>query len=98
MPKIPSNSSSKAAKVAHVKRGRQTRNHTCHWPGCKKQVPPAMWGCYPHWMKLPQYLRDKIWAAYRINQETTMTPSREYVKVAREVQDWIVENHGGMLQ
>lgn len=83
---------SKEEKVAYVKRQEQDREHHCHWPGCKKQVPPAMWGCYPHWMKLPKYLRDKIWAAYKPGQEKTLTPSREYVKVAREVQKWIKEN------
>lgn len=27
--------------------------HHCHWPGCDKPVPPAMWGCKRHW-----YMRD----------------------------------------
>lgn len=85
--------SSRSDKVRHVKAQGQTREHHCHWPGCTKSVPPAMWGCYPHWMKLPRALRDKIWAAYRIGQETTMSPSREYLAVAREVQQWIIENY-----
>lgn len=29
-------------KRAYVKQATQTRNHHCHWPGCTKQVPPAM--------------------------------------------------------
>lgn len=78
-----------SAKVAHVLRAKQTRNHTCHWPGCGKQVPPAKWGCTAHWYKLPKYLRDKIWASYRINQEQDLRVSREYVVAAREVQTWI---------
>lgn len=65
------------------------RNHHCHWPGCPKQVKPAVWGCYPHWMKLPKYLRDKIWLTFRPGQEVSKTPSRAYVEVAREVQEWI---------
>jgi hypothetical protein len=52
-----------------------------------------MWGCYYHWMKLPKSLRDKIWAAYRIGQEKTMTPSREYLAAAREAQEWIRSNY-----
>lgn len=84
---------SKAAKVAHVKRAGQTRDHVCHWPGCGKQVPPAAWGCKGCWFKLPKRLRDRIWATYRIGQEATMSPSREYVAVAREVQDWIAEHY-----
>jgi hypothetical protein len=68
-------------------------NHTCHWPGCGKRVPPAMWGCKRHWFMLPADLRAKIWGAYRPGQEITKTPSREYVAIAREVQEWIRTNH-----
>ncbi len=81
----------KAAKVAHVRRAGQTRNHTCHWPGCERQVPPAAWGCRAHWMALPKALRDKVWATYRVGQEESLTPSRAYLDVAQEVQDWIAE-------
>ena len=63
--------------------------HTCHWPGCENEVPPAMWGCRTHWFKLPKRLRDRIWATYRPGQEITKTPSAEYLAVAHEVQDWI---------
>lgn len=76
-------------KVAHVKAADQTRRHRCHWPGCEKQVPPAMWGCKLHWYKLPAALRDRIWRAYDLGQEETGRPSAIYVQVAREVQDWI---------
>lgn len=44
-------------------------------------------------MKLPKYLRDKIWACYKPGQEVKGTPSREYIQVAREVQTWIKENY-----
>lgn len=67
-------------------------DHTCHWPGCSKPVPPRMWGCRPHWYKLPQQIRDRIWSTYRAGQEITKTPSREYVAAAREAQDWIAGN------
>lgn len=76
-------------KVAYVKRQGQTRDHHCHWPGCDKQVPPAMWGCKPHWFKLPAGLRNRIWATYRPGQEVNGTPSAAYLKVATEVQQWI---------
>lgn len=78
-------------KVEYVKSQGQTRNHHCHWPGCNKQVAPALWGCRPHWYSLPKYLRDKIWATYKIGQEVNMTPSREYMEVALEVQRWITD-------
>ncbi len=90
MPKIPEE---KADKVKHILRAGQTRNHTCHWPGCGKQCPPAMWGCKRCWFRLPKRLRDKIWATYRSGQEVNMTPSREYLTVVEEVQDWIKENY-----
>lgn len=80
------------AKVEHVRRARQDRNHECHWPGCEVQVPPAMWGCRRHWFKLPKALRDRVWAAYVPGQEQRLDPSREYLAVAREVQDWIKAN------
>jgi hypothetical protein len=79
-------------KVNYVKSQRQSRNHTCHWPNCNKQVPPAMWGCRIHWYMLPYELRQKIWKTYEIGQEITMTPSKEYLEVANEVQLWIKEN------
>lgn len=71
----------------------QTREHHCHWPGCKTQVNPAMWGCRKHWFMLPKFLRDKIWDTFEPGQEINMTPSRDYVAVSREVQEWIRENH-----
>lgn len=42
---------------------------------------------------LPKPLRDRIWSTFRPGQEESKTPSREYVAVAREVQDWIAANH-----
>ena len=63
--------------------------HTCHWPGCPKAVPPAMWGCKTHWFKLPKRLRDAIWKTYVPGQEITKTPSAAYMRVAYEVRHWI---------
>jgi len=62
--------------------------HTCHWPGCPKEVPPALWGCKDHWHKLPERLRTALWNSYVPGQEMTKTPSREYLEVADEVQRW----------
>lgn len=80
-------------KVRHVITAKQTRDHACHWPGCKRQVRPAMWGCKEHWYKLPADLRAEIWEAYRVGQEINGTPSAKYVEVARRTQEWIKE-HG----
>lgn len=79
-------------KVDHVRRAQQTRSHTCHWPGCTQQVPPAMWGCKSHWFRLPKALRDRIWATYRAGQEETLTPSVAYLEAADAVQCWIRQN------
>lgn len=76
-------------KAGYVRRQPQTRRHTCHWPGCDRQVPPAMWGCRPHWFKLPKALRDRIWAAYEPGQEKRMDPTADYLEAARAAQEWI---------
>lgn len=81
------------SKQAYVKSQGQTRPHHCHWPDCQAHVPPAMWGCKKHWFMLPKELRDRVWAAYEPGQEITGRPSRAYVAVAREVQEWIAANH-----
>lgn len=80
------------SKAAYVKAQGQTRAHTCHWPGCDKQVPPAMWGCSVHWFRLPKALRDEVWRAYRPGQEKDMHPSSEYLEVAKRVEAWILTN------
>lgn len=78
-------------KADYVLSQGQSRNHTCHWPGCNRQVPPAMWGCGKHWFLLPKTLRNRVWAAYRPGQEKDGNPSAEYLKVAREIQEWIAK-------
>lgn len=90
----PDSNQDKAEKVKHVKASGQERDHVCHWPGCGKQCPPAKWGCYKCWMKLPKRIRDRIWVAYRIGQERTRLVSREYVEAACASQEWIRANHG----
>lgn len=80
-------------KAAYVTHQQQTRAHACHWPGCQKQVPPAMWGCRAHWFSLPKSIRDRIWRAYRPGQEVDMQPSEEYLSAALEAQRWIKEHH-----
>ena len=80
------------SKAAYVKSQGQTRKHHCHWPGCNRQVPPAMWGCTPHWYALPDNLRKQIWQTFQPGQEVNGTPSRAYLDVAREVQAWIAQD------
>ncbi len=79
-------------KADYVKTQPQTRVHHCHWTGCDKQVPPAMWGCRNHWFKLPGPLRSWIWRTYKPGQEVNGTPSSEYIEAAKAVQAWIKES------
>lgn len=65
--------------------------HTCHWPGCGVEVPPAMWGCKVHWFLLPARLRRRIWATYKPGQEITKQPSDAYLAAAKAVRDWIAQ-------
>lgn len=76
-------------KSDYVRSQGQTRNHTCHWPGCTRQVPPAMWGCKKHWFRLPLKIRTRIWRTYRPGQEVDMQPSPEYIEAAEAAQEWI---------
>ena len=82
------------SKADYVRGQGQTRDHTCHWPGCKRQVHPAMFMCKGHWYRLPKALRDRIWATYRLGQEIDMNPIEEYLEAAHATQVWIRE-HGG---
>ena len=67
--------------------------HKCHWPGCHNKVPAKLWGCKAHWFKLPYAIREQILATYVPGQETTKTPSVEYIEVAKAAQEWISENN-----
>lgn len=82
--------------IAHLERcyPRPIQRHTCHWPGCDRDVPPAIWGCSQHWFKLPKQLRDQIWRTYVPGQEITKSPSPEYMAAAHAVQEWIHEKEG----
>ena len=68
--------------------------HFCHWPGCRIEVPPKLWGCKPHWFRLPKAIRDAIWESYRLGQEISKTPSAEYLVAARSAQEWILKGVG----
>lgn len=58
-------------------------SHTCHAPGCTRQVPPAMFACRAHWYALEKRVRDAIWREYRNGQEIDKRPSVRYLAVQR---------------
>lgn len=66
--------------------------HLCHYPGCDKPVPPALWGCHRHWYTLPKVLRDEVWRNYRPGQEVDKCPSAAYIKTAAKVDKWCRDN------
>ncbi len=72
--------------------------HLCHWPGCRREVPPKLWGCAEHWRTLPSDLRAKIWATYVAGQEISKTPSEDYIRAAQDVQAWIAKEFGGQVK
>jgi hypothetical protein len=82
-------------KADYVLRQPQTRPHECHWPGCGRTVPPAMWGCREHWFPLPKPIRDAIWRAYRPGQEEDGGVSAAYVEAAKAAREWIEEQTKG---
>ena len=69
--------------------------HECHWPTCKTEVPPSLWGCKKHWFKLPLSIRNRVWETYRPGQEMRMNPSAAYIAAAKEAQRWIREQAAG---
>ncbi len=79
-------------ELGHKGRHTVQHKHECHWPTCKTEVPPAMWGCKKHWFKLPKRLRNRVWATYKPGQEITKTPSQDYLNVIHDVQIWADKN------
>lgn len=68
-------------------------SHTCHWTGCKEEVPPKLWGCRKHWYMLPLHIRNEIWRTYREGQEIDKRPSDEYLDAAEKARKWIEDNY-----
>lgn len=48
-----------------------------------------MWGCKPHWFRLPKVIRDRIWLTYKAGQEITKSPSAKYLTAASGARKWI---------
>lgn len=62
--------------------------HGCPWPTCARVVPPHLWGCKPHWYRLPAELRARILGSYRVGQNIA-TASDEYRAAIRDAARWI---------
>jgi len=68
--------------------------HMCSWPGCGVPVDDALWGCKPHWRRIPGHLKARVWQHYRPGQTVT-TASPQYLRVYVEIETWIKANGGG---
>lgn len=44
---------------------REDTTHECPAPWCDRRVPQTMFACRADWYRLPQELRNDIWAGYR---------------------------------
>jgi hypothetical protein len=66
----------------------------CFWPGCQEVRPARMLGCSPHWFRLPDTLRTRIWRHYRPGQESDGNASAEYQAALEAVVRWVKENAG----
>ncbi len=66
--------------------------HTCHWPGCTTVVPPRLWGCGPHWRRLPPAIRRKLSETYVPGQERgERRPTSAYLEAGRAARAWAIE-------
>jgi hypothetical protein len=62
--------------------------HRCPWPGCERRVGFELWGCAPHWYRIPKPLRDELWRAWRAG---TMD---EHARASANIDRWIAEHAG----
>jgi hypothetical protein len=58
-------------------------SHRCLWPGCECVVPDSMWGCRPHWYRLPNDIRSWIGRSYRAGLDAGCHPTRRYIRAHR---------------
>jgi hypothetical protein len=68
--------------------------HHCHATGCTVPVPPAMFVCRNHWLRLPKPMRDRIWRAYRPGQTKDWQITHEYAEAAREAVRYLARQDG----
>lgn len=59
--------------------------HACRWPGCQQKVGEKFICCKPHWSKVPQRLRARVWAYYRPG----LIQVGRYVEAVQAVYQWI---------
>jgi hypothetical protein len=59
-------------------------NHTCYVIGCSTVVDSSLLMCRNHWSMVPDYLQDLIYQTYQPGQEKNKTPSKVWLKYAKQ--------------
>jgi hypothetical protein len=59
-------------------------DHVCHAIGCGTLVEPKYLMCRSHWSMVPGYLQNLIYTTYNPGQENSKTPSRVWLKYAKQ--------------
>lgn len=91
VPPLPRNPPKNVNRVAHINQADLAPKHQCPWPRCTTRVPTSMWGCKPHWFKLPQNLRTTLWREYEPGQSAA-TQTEAYKEAAAAIEQWIKDN------
>jgi hypothetical protein len=63
--------------------------------GCLRAVPPQLFMCRRHWLRLPAALQAAIWKEYVPGQELHGRPSLAYLDQARRCQVWLWNSETG---
>lgn len=69
-------------------------SHRCHAEGCNSQIPPKLLMCRNHWFMVSPDTRRAVWREYRPGQETSKTPTDEYMVVMRQAIDEVAHKEG----
>lgn len=59
-------------------------SHRCAAPGCDLVIADRLLMCRPHWFKVPEDIRRRIWRTYRPGQERDGDALPEYHAAVRD--------------
>lgn len=63
--------------------------HLCLWPGCTAIVRGRLYACSEHWRRIPPFLANRLWDAYREGQERTLDISPAWIAAHNSIRAWI---------
>lgn len=70
--------------------------HLCHANRCKSICAPSKLMCLRHWKMVPRHLQNAVYDTFKSGQERTKSPSREWVKAARNAINYVYEKEYGV--